>query len=142
MFDRVITLYNFRKSNKTWYGTVISGCTLVATESSADSSRGTGSTSNVNIHVHCTINKKLRTANKTFVSPKEYQTLDSVDGSFTFTPEKDFMIVGKEMTDLVVNDEDFENGFYSFINHTVDDVYMVTNATWYSLLPHFVVGGR
>ena len=142
MFDRTITLYNYKKSDKMWYGTVIRGCTLVATDSSADSSRGTGSTSTVNIHVHCTKNQKLRTANKTFVPPKEFQQLESVTNAFTFTPEKDFMVVGKAMDELEISDAQFENGLYNIVNHSVDDVYMVTNATWYSLLPHFVVGGR
>ena len=147
MFDRVVTLYNFKKAEHTWFGTVIRGCSLEATESSADSSRGTGSTGNVRIHFHCNKDKVFSTdeGSVPYVSTKEFQELPVIGTrmqGLTFTPERDFMVVDDELTNLVVDDDEYENGFYHYCNDRMDHVYMVTNATWYSLIPHFVVGGR
>ena len=145
MFDRTITLYNYRKSERIWYGTVINGCTLVATESSSDSARGVGSTSSVNIHVHTKPDRTVLSASggvKVVVPSKEYQSLATVVDEITFTPEVDFIVVDRAMENLVETDEDYENGFYHYVNNTIDNVFMVTNATWYNLIPHFVVGGR
>ena len=147
MFDRTVTLFNFLKSDGKWYSTVIKNCTLEDTESSSDSARGRNSTSNVRIHLHCNSQQVFKTTrgNIPYVPTKEYQNLTAVSGrvkGLTFTPEVDFLVVGKEMKENAVLDDNYENGFYNYVNKTVDDVYMVTNSTWYSLLPHFVVGGR
>lgn len=145
MFDRTITLYNYKRSEATWRGNVINGCTLVATESASDNTRGTGSTSNVNIHVHCNPDRTVKTqagAVKRFIPPKEYQSLNAIVNEVTFTPEVDFIVVDRAMDELTVDDTNFENGFYHYMNNTYDNVFMVTNATWYNLIPHFVVGGR
>lgn len=145
MFDRTITLFNYRKEDATWYGTIINGCTLTATDSTSNTARGMSNSSNVNIHVHCNADKTLKTASggvKRYVSPKEFQRLYSVTDEFTFTPEVDFIVIDTAMVSLVVGDNDFENGFYHYMNHAYDNVFMITNAAWYNLIPHFVVGGR
>ena len=147
MFDRTVTLFNYMKSTGKWYSTVIRNCTLEAEESSSDSTRGTNSTSNVRIHLHCDRNKVFQTERGAvpYVPTKDYQTLTPSGSSvygLTFTPERDFLVVGKEMTVSAVPDADYESGFYHYVNDLEDDVYMITNATWYSLIPHFVVGGR
>ncbi len=145
MFDRTITLYNFKKADGMWYGNVIEGCTLTSTDSLSNTARGMNNSGNLSIHIHCNSDKTLKNSSgalRRAVPPKEYQSLHSVVNEITFTPEVDFIVADRAMNELMVSDDSFENGFYNYMNQKYDDVYMITNATWYNLIPHFVLGGR
>ena len=41
-----------------------------------------------------------------------------------------------------INDEDYAEGFYSYMNRNYDGVFAVTNTAMYSLIPHFEIGGK
>ena len=77
-----------------------------------------------------------------FVSPKAYAALDDVHGFFTLTPESDFIMIGNYGEADAVDDDDYDEGLYHALNDDHDGVYMITGATWYSLLPHFEIGGK
>lgn len=143
MFDRTVTLYNFKKSDGKWYRTVFDKCTLTDTNSLSNTATGLQNGANLNIHFRCGKDKVMRNrgAKKTFYAPKEYQKLDNPFYAITFTEESDFIVIGETNEDAVPDDE-YESGFYHYMNDNYDNVYMITNWAFYTLLPHFVVGGR
>ena len=79
---------------------------------------------------------------KQYVGPKAYAAIENPRNYFTFTPESDFFIVGNYYSKESVSDAGFEDGLYSAMNAAHDGVYMVSSVAFYSLLPHFEIGGR
>jgi len=77
-----------------------------------------------------------------YLGPKAYAALTSPAGYFTFKPETDFIMVGNFSHSEPISDDDFEQGLYHAMNETQDGVYMVTSAAYFSLIPHFEIGGR
>lgn len=143
MFDRTITIYSYRRSEDRYYGTVIRNCTVQTTESSSDFSKGSGGSDRISISIRCDAGKKVITGNgkKQYLTAKAYQAAESISDKFSMTPEADFIVLG-ERTDLVVVDGEYPNGFYQFLNIASDDVFMISNVSYYSLIPHFTVTGR
>ena len=141
MFDRTITVFNYKKDTGKWHGTVLTHVTFAATDGAASGSRGTNNSSHVSISIRCTKNRVLKGSIQYF-HPLEYQNLDSVDEAITFTPEVDFMVLDEAMSQLDYIDDDYEDGLYHYLNMTKTNVFMITDATFYSLIPHFVVTGR
>ena len=144
MFDRTVTLFNFHKSDRKWYSTVVKGCSLSDTYSSSKGGYGTANTGSANIHFHCSKSQVFRCGGKTkkYLDPMIYQKTENVGKYLTFTPEVDFVVIDEAVTDTGINDGDYENGFYHFMNEHLDNVHMITNSAWYNLLPHFVVGTK
>ena len=79
--------------------------------------------------------------NRQYIGPKSYEVLESTRGYFTFRPGKDFFVVGNYSSVEPINDDDYDDGLYSVMNEAQDGVYMLTSATYFSLLPHFEIGG-
>lgn len=144
MFDRTVTLYNYRKSEHMWYATVVRNCSLTMTDSLSLSTSGAGNSSSANIVFHCDKDKNLSHvyAPTKVVLPKAYQNLPSAAGYATFTPESDFMVVDYEAEESSVDDLEYDSGFYHYMNDKYDNVYMITDYAFFNLLPHFNVGGR
>lgn len=79
---------------------------------------------------------------KQYIGPKAYEALDDPTGYFTFTPERDFIAVGNYSHDEAILEDDFEEGLYHATNDKHDGVFLITGATYFSLLPHFEIGGK
>lgn len=143
MFDRTVTLFNYRKKDGKWYSTVFRNCSLNTQNSLSKTTMGVTNASSMNINFRCDKEKNMRNegVKKKFYTPKEYQELSSVSKAITFTPEVDFMIIG-EVKVNGVSENDYESGFYHYMNDEYDEVYMVTNYALYTLLPHLSVGGK
>ena len=77
-----------------------------------------------------------------YIGPKAYAALETPTGYFTFKPECDFIMVGNYSHAEPIADDEFEQGLYHAMNEAQDGVYMVTSAAYFSLLPHFEIGGR
>lgn len=77
-----------------------------------------------------------------YIGPKAYANLDDPNGYFTFKAETDFFVVGNYSSDEPINDDDYDEGLYHAMNDAQDGVYMITSAVYFSLLPHFEIGGR
>lgn len=84
-------------------------------------------------------------AGKSYLTPKAWdrQTNDLLPQTITFTPgEKfDFFYVG-EWTEDPIADDDYENGFYDYMNSTYDGVYAVTSVSKLGVIPHFEITGK
>lgn len=79
---------------------------------------------------------------KKYTGPKAYAKLADPSGYFTFRPETDFFAAGNYASEVPISDDDYENGLYNAMNDAMDGVYMITSATFYSLIPHFEIGGK
>ena len=174
MFDSIITLFNYRKADHSWYTTVFHGVNLIEPQGKNASQHGQTNTDTVEILIQVRPNKKADTMvyipnriadadgnilladngvsvsyqdpdtdeNRQYIGPKAYAALESPAGYFTFTPETDFIVVGNYSSNEPINDDDYTEGLYHAMNDVQDGVYMVTSATYFSLIPHFEIGGR
>ena len=81
---------------------------------------------------------------KLYLLPKEWknQTEERLVQTFTFEADSqgfDFFYEGEwERLEPISNDA-YDNGFYSYMNKTYDNVFVITSATKYSIIPHFEV---
>ena len=152
MHDSTVTLFNGheRRGVLLWYPTVFTGVTLTETRGdTATPDAGTVSADTVEIIIRTAADKTSRTPSGTirqYAGPKEYAALADPSGYFTFTPQRDFIAVGDLSAAYPepVEDEaeDDFHGFYHAMSKTRDRVYLVTDAAFFSLLPHFEVSGR
>lgn len=76
-----------------------------------------------------------------YVYPKEYS---GTDEEFTLRSGKefDFFMVGEYSFPVIVDDGEYKDGFYNYINKTYDNVFIVTSASQYSVIPHIEVTAR
>jgi len=138
VYDSKITLFNYHAG--LWYTTIIDGVELVETK--GDTATVSGGMTNADV-VEAIIPASPDGSinSKPFVGPKEYKVCADPEGCFTITPESDFFVVGDHQTDPV-SDDDYDEGLYHHLNSTMDNVYMITSKVFYSLLPHYEIGGR
>ena len=142
MHDTTVTLFN--KAAGKWYPTEFHNVTL--TEANANTptpDAGIKNADAVEILIRTAADKSSTENGVTvrYVPPKEYAALENPVGYFTFTPEQDFFYVGFVMA-ASYSDDDYDEGLYHHMNKTYDGVYMIQSATFYSLIPHFEIGGR
>lgn len=84
-----------------------------------------------------------------YVEPKQYT---GAEGTFSLKSglDFDFFAVGSytvnEIQALnssgVIDDDDYPDGFYNVFNRTHDNVFIITSAAKYSVIPHIEVTGR
>lgn len=82
-------------------------------------------------------------AGKKYLPPKRWdrQTNDKLAKTLTFTSGQnfDFFIVGEYDDTEPIADNDFDDGFYDYMNRQLDEVYAVTSVAMYGLIPHLEV---
>lgn len=139
-----ITIFNYHKLSDKWYPTLIHGVDFGNVSSSKNSTRGTDDESSVVFIIKCNQCRQVITHSgaKRYIGAKEYARCSNPHGYFTFDTEKDFVYRGIWNGEMVINEDDYECGFYSYMNSEFDDVYKITSSEFYSLLPHFEVSGR
>ena len=144
MYRNTVTVFNFHKESNLWYSTVISGVHMEAVRA-ASPSAGAGilKTDAVEVIIPVSDDKTIGTGyeSKQYLRPKEYDVLDDPSSYFTFHPEQDFFVIGDHDTSPE-DDDDYDEGFYHAMNTSLDEVYMISAAAFYALLPHFEVRGR
>lgn len=140
MYDQSITLFNYRKSDGLWRTILFTGVNVIEPRASTATTQGTNNGSAVEIILRCT--PAMRAGDYQYVPPKAYQALEDVSHVFTLTPEVDFIAIGEHTSETPVREKDYGDGLYHAMNDANDGVYMITSATWFSLLPHFEIGGR
>ena len=140
MYDRTITLFNYRKADGCWYTHTFTGVDAIETQGKSATTHGMQSADNLEVIIHCTSTQQA--GGLQYVPPKVWQSMEDVEGCFTLTPECDFIAIGDCSEVDPINDEEYDQGLYHALNEERDDVFMITSATWFSLLPHFEIGGR
>lgn len=145
MHDQTITLFNYSDSENAWRVTVIDGCYFYVTSALLPSTNGLGNSDNSCLIIYT--EKDASINGLKYLKPKEYQRSDKA-GCFTMKPETDFFLCGawegfEDEIPQLISDDEFENGFYDFMNDNYDDVLMIQSAVHYSsLIPHFEVVGK
>ena len=149
MRDRTITLFNFHKASGLWYPTVLNNVSLNAVH--ADNATANAGIVNADVTeaiIRVSADKSVTDANgniKRYAGPKLYANLENPAAYFTFTPEQDFFMEGDYGSAEPVSDDeydDFDGGFCDAMNRKRDGVHVIQSAAYYSLIPHFEIGGR
>ena len=147
--DSFLTLFNRHgetEENWRWYPVTLQGVTLHDIRANAPTAdAGITNADQVEALISAKADRSLQDAAGNvlrYVGPKEYAALEDPAGFFTFTPGQDFFLVGSYEAEEAVADIDFDEGFYHALNRERDGVYRITSAAFYSLLPHFEIGGR
>jgi hypothetical protein len=139
-------LFNFHEATGKWYPNEFHNVSLTAANANAPTpDAGMKSADAVEIIIRTAADKSNTENGVTvrYVEPKQYAALESPVGYFTFKPEQDFFYVGACAAGAYSEDDyEDDNGFYHFMNKSYDGVYLIQSATFYSLIPHFEIGGR
>ena len=144
MHDVTITLFNFHEATGKWHPTEFRNVSLTESNGNAPTpDAGMKNADAVELIIRTAADKSNTECGVTVrhVGPKEYAALENPVGYFTFTPEQDFFYVGSVMAASYPED-DYDEGFYHYMNKTHDGVYMIQSSAFYSLIPHFEIGGR
>lgn len=145
LFQDVITIFNFHEKTGKWYPTVITNAHIIATKANTHGTNGVTNADTVSLQITSNVAQNVSTVDgsvKSYTPPREYATTDTPANYITFTPECDFFIVGKWDDLTPIDDDEYDEGLYSALNAEQDRVYMVSSAVFYSLIPHFEIGGR
>ena len=149
MYSDTVTVFNRYRSKlgDMWYPTVLRGVDLNTDRANIVAKYGEASADTAVLHIKYELIKDQKTiAGKPYLPPKEWerQTNDMLAESITFTSGQDFDFFwrGEWPDDDPISDEDYLDGFYSYMNSRHDDVYAITRHAWYSLIPHFEIGGK
>lgn len=150
MHDTVVTLFNFHEKTDAWYTTVFGGVHLM--ESKAETvTRDSGKTNEDTVEIILrTLGDKTVRAISTdgrptcvrYIGEKAYNALENPHGYFTFKAETDFIAVGNHAQTAPIIDDEYDEGLYHAMNTENDDVYMITSVSYFSLIPHFEIGGK
>lgn len=142
-FEKTVTLYNFHKKSGRWYTTVFPQSYFLDTRAASSSQHGTTSGDSANFFFHTSADKSASTTEgiKQYAYPKAYAQLDSPAGYYTFTPQYDFFIHGSYPLTENVSEDDYDNGLFHELNKEMDEVYMISSASFFDLIPHFEVRG-
>lgn len=142
MFDMTVTVFNYHENTKRWYTTLLEGVTLNGGDGAKATRQGVtnGDSVTLLLPVAC-VDGAATYKGKPYLKPKAYAALDNPAAAFTFSPEADFFIVGDHRSDAPIEEAEYMDGLYTEMNAEHDDVYLVTSAAFYSLIPHLEIGG-
>lgn len=144
LFKDVITVFNFHKKTGYWYPTIITDAHVIAARANTHGTDGMTNADSVEVQITSNAAQNVNSTEgvKSYTPPKEYAVTDTPDEYITFTPECDFFIEGRWDNLLPIDDDDYDEGLYNALNEAQDGVYLISSATFYSLIPHFELGGR
>lgn len=151
MYQDTVTIFNRYVSNAgdMWFPKMLKKVDLNIDKASVVRRYGENTADSAILHI-AYLNKEGITSiyadnEKEFVykKPKEWekQTNDLLSETITFNDglKFDFMFAG-EWPDLTpINDNEYINGFYNFMNKNYDDVYAITSVSKFSVIPHFEI---
>ena len=141
MYRDTITIFNryHTPNGDVWYPTVLTGVDLNIDHAAIMAKYGENAQDNSKLHIRLDGNK---VGGKIYVTPKEYQALLSTTGYITFNPGADFDFYYEGSWTTTVNDNDYLDGFYNYMNKRYDHVFAITAVAKYSVIPHFEILGR
>lgn len=146
MYNDTITLFNYHKKTGFWYPSVISGVDVKEIRNTSSTTMGTNNGDTVELLINCIPEKMIvckNGAEKRYTKVKVYHKINNPENCITFDTEQDFFFVG-EWDDLapISDDDGFDSGIYQQLNDELDGVYKITSASFFSLIPHFEIGGK
>ena len=147
IYTQTVTMFTRHRSGDKiyWYPTVIPSVHLVANRAKIISMYGEMSTDNVLLNIRYTPNgADAVIAGKTYVKPLLYAAMQDVSDYITFNmgDHFDFFMDGVWDGEDIIDDDDYQSGFFDHMNHGDDHVWAVTNCSQFFLIPHFELTGR
>ena len=147
MYDKTVTVFNFYESTTSgeviWIPHILENVHLDTDRGAIIKKYGADSTDNAELHIPYTGTDEKLIARLPWLPPKAWkaQTNDLLSQSITFSPD-DFFWLG-EWDGGIVNDEDYRDGFYHYINMAKDFVFKITSVGGpYTVIPHFEILGK
>ena len=147
MNDKIITVFNRYHSKQlgtyTWYPHLVRNCYFKADKGANIVKTGLENADSAKLHIPYELtDNRVIIQGMTYYKPLEWekQPNDSYVENITFTEGQDFFVVGDFSGDPI-NDKDYREGFYQYMNKHFDDVYKITTVGRYELIPHFEIGG-
>jgi hypothetical protein len=140
MYSDTVTVFNRRQNRKAvkWYPTILHNCNLNLDRAAMVAQYGEGAADNALLNV------SLPTV-KPYLPPKEWAAVENPEAAITFTAgEKfDFFWAGEWPDEKPVDDGDYTEGFYNYMNKQHDYVFAVTSVNGpFSVIPHLEVVGK
>lgn len=150
MYNDTITLFNRETTSDgsvIWHPTVIRNADFNADRAKISATYGERCDDLAKLHVvYATRGDALIIGGKTYLLPKEWQALSSASkrNYLTFTSGKDFDFFwhGEWSGGEAIADSGYTDGFYEYMCLAHDDVYKISQASLYSVIPHFEILGR
>lgn len=148
MYQDTITLFN--RTGDVWKATVLPHVDLNSDEAALIAKYGADSKAKASLHIRYVPTEIGYSVEDNtdmvclFKPPKEYT---GADNTITLRPAStgevtDFFMEGAWDGEPVINDGDFDTGFYDYMSATRDGVYTITSVARYSVIPHFEILGR
>lgn len=148
MFDATITLFNRYKSRKDgdkWFKTVVEGVNVIADKAAIVATQGTNASDSAKVLINYDTDAagNIKIAGKTYLAPKKWDEVltSERDNYLTFKNGSnfDFILVGKLEEDISLNDGDYTEGLYNYLNKAYDNVFAISSVGKYELIPHFEI---
>lgn len=148
MYRDTVTLFNLHDGM--WRASVLRGVDLNADRAALIAKYGADCKDRARLHIRFQLAEggaAVVTSGEesyTVKAPREYV---GEEGTITFRPAYtgevlDFFLTGEWDGEAVIEDADYESGFYDHLNGTMDGIYTITEAARYSVIPHFEIIGR
>lgn len=135
MYQDTVTLFNFYEDKKKgickWYPTVLENVELQISRGVTVTKDGNSNDNNATLHIRQIDD---------YVPPIAYKKLEDKAGVFTLKPE-DFFVEGN-ITDIVIDEDDYPDGFFEYAKRNYDNVFQITTIERFKAIPHFEVGGK
>lgn len=140
MYVDTVTVFNQR--NGTWYPTVVPNCDLNNDRARIISKYG--DTCQDKAILHCRIDAAGNIAGKAYHDPKAWKALATPAEAITFESGNEFTFFWKGVWEgaATIADAEYTDGFYDYMNSTYDNVYAVTSAARFSVIPHVEVTAK
>ena len=147
IYTQTATLFNRVNADGDiyWYPTVLENVHLIIDKAVLISTYGEHCTDNARLHIrYTTQGGNVLVQGKKYRLPKEFRRDGDPEEDITFTPgdEFDFIMEGEFGSTVPVKDSDFRSGFFNYMNRAYDNVFAITSAAKFNLIPHFEIGAR
>lgn len=135
MYKDTVTLFN--RSGNTWKVHVLNNVDLNIDRMAILATYGENSADTAKLHIK---DYNGTVCGYKYVEPHEYT---GADNEITFRSGEDFDFFATGAYSYTeVNDTDYIDGFYNYLNSVRDHVFAISSVARYSVIPHFEIMGR
>lgn len=136
MYNDTVTVFNYyedkKKSICRWYPTVLHDVELQINHGITVTTDGNANDNTASLHIRNDLDK--------YLNPVAFKRAEDRENHFTLG-QKDFFVEG-ELDLIVIDEDDYPNGFFEYIKSEYDNVFKITTVERYKVIPHFEVGGK
>lgn len=150
MYTNTITLFNRYKSplGDVWYSKILKNVDLIVDKAAINARYGAESSDTAKLHVRYDgLNEDLFVGGYNYYPPKMWEDLpnDDLVQAITFRSGQsfDFFIEGEYEFLTPIDDNDYKDGFYNYMNKEYDNVFVISSVSSpYKVIKHFEIMGK